>query len=149
MLRFLVKITWLLSFSGKNDAESFINFVKMSYLDPKRAKLDQNSDFSHVRTYSCLHKLRNTQGKIHGTYLGNIYGIYQECIRSIHRYLWEKIIRNTGAAFGGRPIGAPPKAAPVCLMEFIRTCVSGHDRSQSFGSISHVSGPEMVFWWNL
>ena len=27
----------------------------------------QNSDFGHVRTYSSLHKLRNTQGKIHGT----------------------------------------------------------------------------------
>ena len=66
----------------------------------------QNSEFGHVRTYSSLHKLRNTQGKIHGTYLRNIYGIYQECIRSIHRYLWEKIIRNTGAAFGGRPIGS-------------------------------------------
>ena len=25
---------------------------------------------------------------------------------------------------------------------------SGHDWSQSFGPIWHVSGPEMVFWWN-
>ena len=41
-----------------------------------------------------------------GTYLGNIYGIYKECIRNIHRYLWYKIIRNTGAAFGGRPTGS-------------------------------------------
>ena len=76
---------------------------------PERTKLDKNSDFGHVRTYSSLHKLRNTQGKIHGTYLGNIYGIYKECIRNIHRYLWYKIIRNTdpmgrphwGAAEGG------------------------------------------------
>ena len=37
----------------------------------------ENSDFGHVRTYSSLHKLRNTQGKIHGTYLGNMYGIYK------------------------------------------------------------------------
>ena len=92
ILRFLMKITWFLSFSNKNDAESSINFVKIPFLDPKRAKLDQNSDFRHVRTYSWLHKLRNTQGKIHGTYLGNIYGIYQECIRSIHRYLWFSLI---------------------------------------------------------
>ena len=64
----------------------------------------QNSDFGHVRTYSWLHKLRNTQGKIYGTYLGKMYGIYQEYIRNIHEYLWYKIIRNTG------PMGRPPKA---------------------------------------
>ena len=101
-----MKIMWFLNFSDKNDAESSINFVKIPFLDPKRAKLNQNSDFGHVRTYSWLHKLRNTQGKIHGTYLGNIYGIYKECITNISRYLWYKIIRNTGAAFGGRPIGS-------------------------------------------
>ena len=38
----------------------------------------QNADFGHVRTYSWLHKKRNTQGKIYGTYLGNICGIYKE-----------------------------------------------------------------------
>ena len=70
----------------------------------------QNSDFGHVRTYSSLHKLRNTQGKIHGTYLGNIYGIYKECIRNIHKYLWYKIIRNTD------PMGRLPKAAPAFLI---------------------------------
>ena len=144
----MVNITWFLSFSNKNDAESCINFVKIPFLDPKRAKLDQKSEIGHVRTcqdlskrtstyckpaeillffqvlhlsifirkfiifiqssvllskyisfynfigftkeishlykiidftkrfyhfYSWLHKLRNTQGKIHGTYLGNIY----------------------------------------------------------------------------
>ena len=62
--------------------------------------------FGHVRTYSWLHKLRNTQGKIYGTYLGNIYGIYKEYKRNIHKYLWYNIIINTGAAFGGRPIGS-------------------------------------------
>ena len=66
---------------------------------------------SFLLVFCWLHKSRNTQGKIHGTYLGNIYGIYQDCIRSIHRYLWEKIIRNTGAAFGGAPMGRPPSAA--------------------------------------
>ena len=65
-LMILVEITWFLSFSGKNDAESLCHFVKIPFLDPKRAKLDKNSDFRHVRTYSWLHKLRNTQGKIHG-----------------------------------------------------------------------------------
>ena len=76
-------------------------------MEPKRDKFEQNCDFGHVRTHSWFHKLRNTQGKIHGTYLGNIYGIYQEYIKNIHtsKYLWYKMIRNTGAAFGGRPIG--------------------------------------------
>ena len=64
ILRFFVKITWFLSFSGKNDAESLCHFVKIPFLDLKRAKLDKKSDFSHVRTLSWLHKLRNTQGKI-------------------------------------------------------------------------------------
>ena len=68
--------------------------------------------FGHVRTYSWLHKLRNTQGKIYGTYLGKIYGIYKEYIRNIHKYLWYKIIRNTD------PMGRPPKAAPVFLIIF-------------------------------
>ena len=44
--------------------------------------------FGHVRTYSWLHKLRNTQGKIYRTDLGNKYGIYEECTRKIHKYLW-------------------------------------------------------------
>ena len=72
----------------------------------KRAKLGPNSDFDHVRTYSWLHVLRNTQGTRSGTYLGNICGICTEYIRNIHKYLWCKIIRNTGAAFGGRPTGS-------------------------------------------
>ena len=61
--------------------------------------------FGHVRTYSWLHELRNTQGKIYGTYLENIWGIYEEYIRNIHKYLWYKMIRNTD------PMGRPPKAA--------------------------------------
>ena len=72
-IRFFRKNNVFFSFSGKGHAESSINFVKITFLDPKRAKLDQNSDFGHVRTYSWLHKLRNTQGKIYGTELGNIY----------------------------------------------------------------------------
>ena len=99
ILRFWVKTPWFLSFSNKSHAEPSINFVKNSVLNPKCAKLDQTSDFGHVRTYSWLHKLRNTQGKIYGTYLGNIYGIYiyiyMEYIRNIHKYLWYTIIRNT------------------------------------------------------
>ena len=128
----MVKITWFLSFSGKNDAESLCHFVKIPFLDPKRAKLDQNSDFRHVRTsswlhksdfrhlrtLSWLHKLRNTQGKIHGTYLGNIYGIYKECITNIsidiyditiniHQYIHQTHRRRLRR----RPIGS------VCLMD--------------------------------
>ena len=61
--------------------------------------------FGHVRTDSWLHRLRNTQGKIYGTYLGNIYGIYRGYIRNIHKYLWYKMIRNTD------PMGRSPKAA--------------------------------------
>ena len=49
ILRFLVKIMCFLSFSSKNDAESFRNFVKNLALDPKRAKLDQKSEIGHVR----------------------------------------------------------------------------------------------------
>ena len=64
-----------------------------------------------------------------GTYLGNIYGIYKECITNISIDIYDikyKIITHTdpmgrppsngAAAEGGRPIGAPPKAAPVCLI---------------------------------
>ena len=96
---------WFGDSSVQNHAESFGNNIKNLVLDPKRAKFNKNSDFGHVRTYSWLHKLRNTQGKIYGTNLGNIYGIYKEYIRNIDKYLWYKIIRNTRAAFGGRPLG--------------------------------------------
>ena len=41
---------WFLSFSGKNDAESLWNFVKILFLDLKRAKFDQQSWFGHART---------------------------------------------------------------------------------------------------
>ena len=65
-----------------------------------------------------------------GTYLGNIYGIYKECITdisidtyditiNIHQYIHQTHRPNGAAAFGGRPIGAPPKAAPVCLMDIL------------------------------
>ena len=98
ILRFLIKITWFLSFSNKNDAESLCHFVKIPFFDPKRVKLDQNSDFCHVRTYSWLHKsefghvrtfswlhkLRNTQGEIHG-WQWNVSRkyIYMEYIRNV------------------------------------------------------------------
>ena len=74
--------------------------------------LGQYNILENLSYFFCcwLNKLRNTQGTIYGTYLGNIYiyiyGIYTEYIRNIHKYLWYKIIRNTGAAFGGRPIGS-------------------------------------------
>ena len=34
----------------------------------------------------------------------------------------------------------------VCFLIYGVKSRSGHDRSQSFGPISHVSGPEMTFW---
>ena len=39
-----------MSFSNKNDAESSGHFVKIPFLDLKRAKLDQKSEIGHVRT---------------------------------------------------------------------------------------------------
>ena len=43
ILRFVIKITCFLSFSSKNDAESFRHFIKNLVLVPKRAKLVQKS----------------------------------------------------------------------------------------------------------
>ena len=76
----------LMSFLTENEAERFRNYFKKSALNPKHTELDQNSDFGHVRTYSWLNKLRNTQGKRYETYLRNIYGIYKEYKRNIHNY---------------------------------------------------------------
>ena len=64
--------------------------------------------FGHVRTYSWLDKLRNTQGKIYGTYLGKIYGIYREYIRNIHKYIWYKIIRKRENEPNGVAAKRPP-----------------------------------------
>ena len=60
----LIKKPCFLDSSTQNHAESCGNYLKHAVSDPKRAKLNQNSDFDHVRTYSWLHKLRNTQGKV-------------------------------------------------------------------------------------
>ena len=57
--------------STQNHAESFR--IKNFVLDPKHAKLDQQSDFGHVRTYCWLNKLRNIQSKTYGKHLGHIY----------------------------------------------------------------------------
>ena len=92
----------------------------------------QNSDFGHVRTYSSLHKLRNTQRKIHGTYLGNIYGIYKEC-------------RGAGVGVGRIYCLNVFHIFPLCFLIYGVKSRSGHDRSQSFGTIWHVSGPEIIF----
>ena len=53
-----------------------------SVLNPKCAKLNQKSDFGHVRTYCWLNALRNIQRKIYQKYLGHIY-IYMKYIRNI------------------------------------------------------------------
>ena len=88
------QILRLLSFISK-----FIIFAKSSIL------LNKFMTFN-VRTYCWLNKLRNTQG--------NIYGTYKEYIRNI-KYLWSKIIRHTGALFGGALMGRPHW---VCVSDY-------------------------------
>ena len=44
VLRFLIKITWFLSFSMQSHAQSSRNFVTNFILDPKRVKFDQKSN---------------------------------------------------------------------------------------------------------
>ena len=58
-----------LNFSAHHHAESSGNHLKSLVLDQKCTNLDHNSDFGHVRTYSWLHQLRNTQRELYGTYL--------------------------------------------------------------------------------
>ena len=57
----------------QNHAEPLWNYLKKSVWDPKHAKLDEKSDFGHVRTYCWLNILRNIQREIYGKYLGHIY----------------------------------------------------------------------------
>ena len=86
-----------------------------------------------------LHKLRNAQGKIYGTYLGNIYGTYKEYIRNIHKYSWYKIIRNTGTAFGGAPMGRPPSAAaPLGLCFWLSYIINIYGYSLYIPYILHI-----------
>ena len=160
-------------FFGLLDAKpcrTIMKFIQKLNLDPKRAKLNQDSDFGQVRTYSWLHKVRNTQRKIHGTYLGNIFGIYKECIRNIHKHIWYKIITNTDPPHWAPPVFVMilyhkylwiflihslyiphifPRYVPyisfVCFLIYGVKSRSGHDRSPSFGSISHVSDPKQLF----
>ena len=81
------------------------------------------------------------------------------------------MIRNTGAAFGGRPIGSVfliinlygyalyiPDIfhiyflnmfyifSLVCFLIYGVKSESGHDRSQSFNKISHILTPKLTFW---
>ena len=78
-LSFWIK-RWFMDSSTQNHAEPIWNYLKKSALEPKRAKLEQRLSFGHVRTYCWLNKLRNTQGNIYGTYLGNIYIYIYICI---------------------------------------------------------------------
>ena len=104
------------------------------------------------------------------------YILSEEYKRIIHKHVWYKTIRNTSAAFGGAPLGLCfwlfyiiniygyslyipyifhisflnmfHIVSLVCFLIYGVKSRSGHDRSQSFGPIWHVSGPEMVFWRN-
>ena len=71
ILLFLVKIMWFLSFSSKNDAELFINFVKIQFLDPKRAKLVQKS---YGKFTESLQNLQDLSRRTHKGPYGPIYG---------------------------------------------------------------------------
>ena len=54
-----------------------------------------------------------------GTYLGNRYGIYKECITNISIDIYDIKNQTHRHTMGRpRPIGAPPPkaAAPVCLI---------------------------------
>ena len=110
-------------FFGAEPCRIIWKYLNNLVLDPKRAKLNQNSSFGHVRTYSWLHKLRNTQGNRYGSNLRNIY---------IHIYIY---ILNMSHIF-----------SLVCFLIYGVKSRSGHDRSQSFGSILHVSGAKLSFW---
>ena len=97
-------------------------------------------------------------------------------VRNVHKYLWYKIIRNTGAAFGGTPMGLCYRLfciidiygyslyipyifhiyflamwnmfSLVCFLIYGVKRKSGHDGRMSFGPFLHVSGLKMVFWRN-
>ena len=62
-LWFWVSRPCFLSFSTQSHAESSRNFFKNLVLDPKHAKLDQNSDFGHVRTCQDLSRRTSTYCK--------------------------------------------------------------------------------------
>ena len=87
ILRFSVKLKWFFSFSGKNGAESFINFVKIQFLDPKRAKFDQKSEIGHVRTCQDLSKRthkdpygKSSYGPIRALWRIKIWTLYQNVL---------------------------------------------------------------------
>ena len=100
------------------------------------------------------------------TYLGNIYGIYEECITNIsidiyditidiHQYIHQthrrrlRIMDIYGYSFYIpyyiNFLAMFHKFALVCFLIYGVKSRSGHDRSQSFGPIWHVSGPEIIF----
>ena len=89
-----------------------------------------------------------------GTYLGNIYGKYKECITNIsidiyeitiniHQYIHQTHRPNGAAAEGGACVFRV--FSFVCFSIYGVKNKSGHDRSQSFGPILHVSGAKIGF----
>ena len=81
LVRFLIYV--VKSRSGHDRSQSYLSHSVAQII----MRIKVRFYFGHVRTYSWLHKLRNTQGKIYGTYLRKIYGIHQEYIKNIHEYL--------------------------------------------------------------
>ena len=91
-----------------------------------------------------------------GTYLGNIYGIYKECITNISIDIYDitiNIHQDIHQTHGRRRRGGRLRYfldmfhvfSLVCFLIYGVKSRSGHDRSQSFVSILHISDPKLTF----
>ena len=85
--RFLMVLTCSWVFWPKNDTEQIWHYLKKPVWDPKCAKLDQKSDFGHVRTYYWLNKLRNMQRRIYGP-------IWSHVGPGRARKVWEALLKD-------------------------------------------------------
>ena len=70
-----------------------------------------------------------------------------------HKYLWMFLIYSLYVPHIYNYIYTFPEYVPyislVCFLIYGVKSRSGHDRSQSFGSVSHVPGPKLTFWGNF
>ena len=67
-IRFLVKIMWFLSFSSKNDVESFRNFIKIQFLDRNMRNWSKSLTESLLKVYVIFQDLSRRTHK--GPYMG-------------------------------------------------------------------------------
>ena len=103
---FFYSFNVLLSFLAEKWYRTNIKLPQKISFGSETCEIDHNFDFGHVRTYSWLHKLRNTQGKLYETHLGNIYGIYKD-YTGISIDIYDIKQSETQAP--------PPAAAPLSL----------------------------------